>query len=118
MGAGPLLQSSIESSLNRSPRGKKPEGMQLKGLGRLTISFVIHATVGAVLLASLAGIAWVIWVFTKFLEAHNLPEWMVLTCHGFADLLFSVDIITALFVVIVTAMRFIKEVIDYYRGGQ
>jgi hypothetical protein len=77
---------------------------------KLVLNYVVHILVNVLLFLVLAAAAWGVGLFTDYMGSHAAPPLIVTTCHLFADLLFFVDVLGAVFLIGVMTLRFLREV--------
>jgi hypothetical protein len=77
---------------------------------RLIWHFAVHILLGICLFVLLAAPAVGLWELTKWIEALGAPWWLATILHGLAALLLAVDLICAVFFILVEAAKFLREI--------
>jgi len=80
---------------------------------RLVWHFAVHILIGACLFVLLAVPALCLWELTRWIERLGAPWWLSLLFHGLAALLLAVDLVCAVFFILVEAAKFLRETWDY-----
>ncbi|HWA91789.1 MAG TPA: hypothetical protein VG889_17255 [Rhizomicrobium sp.] len=70
----------------------------------------MHILLGALLFVLLAAPTLGLWELTKWIEGFGAPWWLADIFHGLAAVLLAVDLMCAVFFILVEAARFLREV--------
>lgn len=84
---------------------------------RLIWHFAVHILLGALLFVLLAAPALGLWELTRWMEQIGAPWWLSLLFHGSAEFLLAVDLICAVFFILVEAVKILREIWQHRNGG-
>jgi uncharacterized membrane protein (DUF2068 family) len=84
---------------------------------RLIRHFAVHILLGAFLFVLLAAPAVGLWELTRWMEGLGAPWWLPFIFHGLAALLLAVDLICAVFFILVEAAKFLREIWRHRSSG-
>jgi len=84
---------------------------------RLIWHFAMHILLGACLFVLLAAPALGLWELTRWMEQIGAPGWLSMLFHGLAALLLAVDLVCAVFFILVEAAKFLREIWRHRNSG-
>jgi hypothetical protein len=72
--------------------------------------FVVQMIVAAVLFAIVAGVAYLLWLFTQWLRQHGVPDHIYLGSLVVAELLFWLDVLCFVGFVVAEAYKLLRDI--------
>lgn len=76
----------------------------------LVLRFVVQMLTAAVLFSAVAGIAYILWLGTQWLQKQGVPDYIQLGVSGVTALLFSLDVLCFVGFTVAESWKFLRAI--------
>jgi hypothetical protein len=83
----------------------------------LVARFVVQMIVAAVLFAIVAGVAYLLWLGTQWLQKQGVPDHIYLASWAVTELLWGLDVLCFVVFAFGETWKLLREIVHSVRGG-